>query len=60
MTSLHWLVIACGVLALAYSVVASRQVLAAGTGTDRMREIAHAVQVGASAYLNRQYSTVAV
>jgi K(+)-stimulated pyrophosphate-energized sodium pump len=60
MTSLHWLVIACGVLALAYGLVASRQVLAAATGNDRMREIALAVQVGASAYLNRQYRTVAI
>src|SRR5579862_8239660 len=60
MTSLNWLVIACGVLALAYGIVASRQVLAAATGTERMREIAHAVQVGASAYLNRQYRTVAI
>jgi K(+)-stimulated pyrophosphate-energized sodium pump len=60
MTSLHWLVIACGVLALAYGLVASRQVLAAATGTDRMREIALAIQVGASAYLNRQYRTVAI
>src|SRR4051812_7519107 len=60
MTSLHWLVIACGLLALGYGVVASRQVLAAGTGTERMREIALAIQVGASAYLNRQYRTVAI
>jgi len=60
MTSLNWLVIACGVLALAYGLVASRQVLAAATGNDRMREIALAVQVGASAYLNRQYRTVAI
>ena len=60
MSSLNWLVIACGLLALAYGIVASRQVLAAGTGTDRMREIAHAVQIGASAYLNRQYRTVAI
>jgi K(+)-stimulated pyrophosphate-energized sodium pump len=60
MSSLQWLVIACGVLALAYGLVASRQVLAAPTGNDRMREIALAVQVGASAYLNRQYRTVAI
>ncbi len=60
MTSLHWLVNACGLLALGYGVVASRQVLAAGTGTERMREIAMAIQVGASAYLNRQYRTVAI
>ena len=60
MSSLQWLVIACGVLALVYGLVASRQVLAAATGNDRMREIAHAIQIGASAYLNRQYRTVAI
>jgi K(+)-stimulated pyrophosphate-energized sodium pump len=60
MTSLHWLIIACGALALVYSVVASRQVLAASTGSDRMREIALAIQVGASAYLNRQYRAIAI
>src|SRR4051794_12506412 len=60
MTPLHWLIIACGALALVYSVVASRQVLAASTGSDRMREIALAIQVGAQAYLNRQYRAIAV
>jgi K(+)-stimulated pyrophosphate-energized sodium pump len=55
----HWLIIACGVLALLYGVYSTRVVLAAATGTDRMREIAAAVQEGARAYLNRQYSTIA-
>ena len=35
-------------------------VMAAGTGTDRMRQIAAAVQEGARAYLNRQYTTIAI
>jgi K(+)-stimulated pyrophosphate-energized sodium pump len=56
----YWLVIACGVLALLYGVYSTRVVLAAATGTDRMREIAGAVQEGARAYLNRQYSTIAI
>jgi K(+)-stimulated pyrophosphate-energized sodium pump len=55
-----WIVLACGVLAVLYGVFASRAILAAPTGTDRMRAIASAVQEGASAYLNRQYSTIAV
>ena len=60
MTGTYWLVLACGVLALLYGIYAGRAVLAAATGTDRMREIAGAVQVGARAYLNRQYSTIAI
>jgi K(+)-stimulated pyrophosphate-energized sodium pump len=60
MSQVHWLIIACGVLALAYGAYATRVVMAAGTGTDRMREIAAAVQEGARAYLNRQYRTIAI
>jgi K(+)-stimulated pyrophosphate-energized sodium pump len=56
----YLLVIACGVVALLYGFVTSRQVLAADAGTARMQEISSAVQVGASAYLNRQYRTIAV
>jgi K(+)-stimulated pyrophosphate-energized sodium pump len=51
------------VIALAAIVVAGvlvRQVLAASEGTDRMQEIAKAVQEGASAYLGRQFRTLAV
>ncbi|WP_119458323.1 sodium-translocating pyrophosphatase [Rhodospirillaceae bacterium SYSU D60014] len=60
MTGTYWLVLGCGVLALLYGIYAGRAVLAAATGTDRMREIAGAVQVGARAYLNRQYTTIAL
>ncbi|MFI4981232.1 MAG: sodium-translocating pyrophosphatase, partial [Nevskiales bacterium] len=60
LTTISWLVLACGVLALVYGAVSARAVLAAPTGTDRMREIAAAVQEGARAYLNRQYSTIAI
>ena len=47
------------VLALAAMVVFRRQVLAAGEGTENMRAIAGAVQEGASAYLRRQFTTLA-
>jgi K(+)-stimulated pyrophosphate-energized sodium pump len=48
-----------GILALLYALYASRSVLSAGAGTPRMLEIASAIQEGARAYLNRQYSTIA-
>jgi K(+)-stimulated pyrophosphate-energized sodium pump len=55
-----WIVIVCGIIALAYGVFLIKSVMAAGTGTDRMREIAAAVQEGARAYLNRQYTTIGI
>jgi len=52
--------LACALLALIYGGVTIKWVLAQPTGNDRMREIAAAVQEGASAYLNRQYTTIGV
>ncbi|MEE8517035.1 MAG: sodium-translocating pyrophosphatase [Alphaproteobacteria bacterium] len=60
MTSAYGLVIACGLLAIVYGAFASRSVLRAPAGNDKMREIAAAIQEGARAYLNRQYTTIAV
>jgi K(+)-stimulated pyrophosphate-energized sodium pump len=60
MTSAYWLIFGCGILAILYGIYASRVVLAADAGNDRMREIAAAVQEGAGAYLNRQYQAIAV
>src|SRR5271167_1399295 len=54
----QYVIIACGLLALIYGLVTSRQVLAADAGTARMQEISAAVQEGARAYLNRQYMTI--
>ncbi|WP_407941469.1 sodium-translocating pyrophosphatase [Microlunatus kandeliicorticis] len=47
-------------IALGMAVAFRRQVLAAGEGTDKMREIAQGVQEGASAYLGRQFRTLAI
>ena len=50
--------IVCGLFALVYGIWATRSVLSESAGNERMQEIAAAVQVGAKAYLNRQYMTV--
>jgi len=60
MIGLFILVILCGGLAVGYGIYASRAVLSADPGTERMQEIAGAVQEGARAYLNRQYMTIGV
>jgi K(+)-stimulated pyrophosphate-energized sodium pump len=48
----------CGVVAVIYSLISMRWVLAKPTGSPRMREIAAAIQEGAQAYLTRQYTTI--
>jgi K(+)-stimulated pyrophosphate-energized sodium pump len=53
-------VVICGLAALGYGVYAGRQVMAASPGSARMQEISGAVQEGASAYLNRQYTTIGI
>ncbi len=59
-TAVYPFVIICGLIALAYGAYASKSVLSASSGNDRMRQISAAIQEGAAAYLNRQYTTIAI
>ena len=56
---LYLLIVACGVVGLAYGVMTRKLVLAEAAGSARMQEISAAIQEGAMAYLNRQYMTIA-
>jgi len=58
MSNYLWLVIAAGGLGILYGAIQTAALMKAPTGNDRMREIAAAIQEGASAYLRRQYMTI--
>ena len=55
-----YLIIFIGLLAVVYSYLLSTQILSSSTGNSKMQDIAQAIQIGAKAYLKRQYTTIAV
>ncbi len=55
-----WIIIAAGVLAVAYGIWTATELLKADDGSPRMQEIAAAIAEGAQAYLKRQYTTIAI
>ncbi len=60
MSTLLCLIIGAGILSIIYGMWTARNILAADAGNERMQEIAAAIQTGAGAYLNRQYTTIAL
>ena len=55
-----YLIIFIGLIAVIYSYLLSTQILSSSKGNSKMQEIAGAIQIGAKAYLKRQYTTIAV
>ncbi len=55
-----FLIILAGIIAVIYSYFLSNQIVSSSPGNSKMQEIAEAIQIGAKAYLNRQYKTIAI
>jgi len=57
---LLYVIIFTGLIAVFYSYLLSKQILKASPGNAKMQEIAEAIQIGAKAYLKRQYITISI
>ena len=60
MTTMQIFILLCGLAAVLYGLITSRQILSLSPGNDKMQEISKAIQEGARAYLNRQYMTIGI
>ena len=60
MTTMQIFILLCGLAAVLYGLITSRQILSLSTGNEKMASIAGAIQEGARAYLNRQYMTIGI